>query len=104
MKARVFCGIAVLAMGSAVLVPACADNEISLAVRGVLQPSTDTCEVSATLDFPQFRVGVLDAAIRLEYWAALLVENQMVPRGDPNKVRSETSGMELYAADVEIQS
>jgi hypothetical protein len=103
MKARIFSAMGFLALSTALLVPACAKNESSIAIRGVLTPTPDTCQVTATIDFPQYRVGVIDVALRSEYFAALLVENQLVARGDPNKLRTETSSIELYAADVQLQ-
>jgi hypothetical protein len=98
---RFTAALMVLAAG-AVLAPACADNESTLFVRAVIAPSEDTCIVSADPGGTFLMGGVLDAALGGEYNAALLVGNQLVPRGNPDQLRTETSRIQLYAADVEV--
>ncbi len=82
----------------------CADNESSLFVRGVMLVDPKTCVVTPDPEGVFIAGGRLDAAISLGYTGALLVGNQLVPRGDGENLRTETSRVELYAADVSIQS
>lgn len=103
MKRPLFGALGLLIAGTAVLVPACAENDSSLAIIGVLVPTTDTCLVVADITSPQYKEGTFDVAIGYQYAASVLVENQMVPRGDPNKLRTETNSVQLYSADVQVQ-
>jgi hypothetical protein len=103
MTRSLFGALGLLIAGTVVLVPACAENDSSLAIVGVLVPTPDTCTVVADLTSPEYKEGVFDVAIGYEYASSVLLENQMVPRGDPNKLRTETSTIQVYAADVQVQ-
>jgi hypothetical protein len=47
-------------------------------------------------------VGNVDAAYTSEYSCVTLVENQLVARGNVNELRTETSSVSLYEADVQV--
>jgi hypothetical protein len=97
-------GAALVLTGGAALLASssgCADNESSLYVRHVLA-GDETCVFTADPEAAFIGGGVLDVAFRSEYHAALLVGNQLVQRGEPEKLRTETSRITLYAADVSI--
>jgi hypothetical protein len=81
---------------------ACVKNESSLFVKGCAVIPTDTCMVVATADTPLFGGGLLDTLYTSEYTCALLVGNQLVPLGDPNTDRTETSRVLLTSADINI--
>jgi hypothetical protein len=47
--------------------------------------------------------GTLDVALRLQYNAALLVGNQLVPRGNASQLKTETSRIAMQGAVVRVQ-
>jgi hypothetical protein len=93
---------ALLAAAAAVLPAACARNDSSIFVRGCAVRPRDTCSVTASLTTSLQFGAFIDAAYAQEYSCFALVENQIVPRGDPNKLRTETSGVQLYQAEVAL--
>jgi len=84
----------------AALAPACVDNESSLFIRYVAQPSCDL----VTTDSPEIGQGYLDTRYQCGYSAVLIVGNQLVKRGDDNKLQTETSRVEIKGADVQVLS
>jgi hypothetical protein len=88
---------------AAATLPSCADNESTLAIRGVLALSADTCTTTADPSAELQFNGIIDTALAGEYTAMFLVMNQLVPRGDPNLLRTETARVQLVTADVRIQ-
>lgn len=98
-------GATVLLCGGGLLstTSGCADNESSIYVRDVLA-GDESCIFRADPESTFIGAGSLDVAIRGEYHAALLVGNQLVRRGDPEQLRTETSRVTLYAADVTLLS
>jgi hypothetical protein len=92
--------------GAALLVPACAHNDSSLFIQGVLAPPqsaatsgcvfttdpTQAIESSGTLD-----VGVTDA-----YYAEYLVANQIIPQSNQDQLQTETSTINIQGAVVKI--
>lgn len=99
---RVAAGLMLLGTSS-IFAPACAENESSLFVRGVMAPEATSCLFPAPSgDAIQLFAGSLDLAVASVYTAGLIVGNQLVRRGDEDKIRTETSRIELYAADVTI--
>jgi hypothetical protein len=98
---RMAAGLMVLAAGS-ILAPACADNESSLFVRAVQVPDEMCNYPAASEDVPVWLGGSMDVRVRSSYTAALIVGNQLVRRGEEEQIRTETSRIQLYAADVAI--
>lgn len=98
---RMAAGLMVLGAGS-IMAPACADNESSLFIRAVQVPD-EMCVFPApgTEDIGLLN-GILDVRIRSTYVAAMIVGNQLVRRGDEEQIRTETSRIHLYAADVTV--
>ena len=98
-------GALVLLAGSAAILPsACANEDTSIFIRQCLAVPTDTCLATASITSPFIGVGHIDAAYaaRGTYECFALVENQMVPRGDPNTLKTETDGVQLYEANVQV--
>jgi hypothetical protein len=97
-----------LATSAAVFAPACAANESSIYVRALMSTPTDTCLVEADPSGAQLSSGVLDvsfqSALASGYSGALLVANQLVRRGDPDLLRTETSKLQIYGADITIRN
>jgi hypothetical protein len=96
--------VALLAAGGALLSSACVRNESSLFIRSCLAVPRDTCTVQASTNSAFISDGVIDAAYveRAEYVCSALIENQLVARGDPTKLRTETSRINLYQAEVQV--
>jgi hypothetical protein len=103
--ARASAGL-LLAVASAVLPSACADNEASLFVQGVMVPSDiDSCEYAAASATSKLLLkSVLDVSAFSQYDALLLVGNQMVQRGNEDKLRAETGNIAVHSADVRIEN
>jgi hypothetical protein len=93
---------ALLAVGAAVLSSACVKDESSLIVVGCLTVPHDTCEVQASTNSAFNPEGTIDAAVAAEYKCYALFENQLVQRGDPNTLKTETSRIEVYQAEVQV--
>jgi hypothetical protein len=91
---------------AAVSLGACADNDSGMFVRGVLALQAPDCEAVADPTSPHWFEGVYDLAVRSElgYSAVLLVGNQLVPRGSPDQLRTETSRVVIEGAEVALLS
>jgi hypothetical protein len=74
---------------AAIVFSACADNESTLFVHGVLHVKPPLCTV-------------LDVSLRRNYEAALLVGNQYAPRGNKQQLRTETTRVVLTGAEVTL--
>ena len=94
-------GVSALAAVLALAGAACADNESSLYIRHVQVPNDD-CIVEPDPESLFLTSGVIDAAVRAEYSATLLIGNQVVGRGDSDQLRTETSKIHIYEYDVRI--
>lgn len=79
----------------------CADNRSTLFIAGVLA-KTEDCTV--TFDPGQARIGrgLMDRQFAGSYTPPLLVGNQMVPQGNNNQLRTETSRITLEGAEVRL--
>lgn len=81
---------------------ACVDNDSSMYVEGVLLLSPPACEVQADPSATQLLRGTLDVAFLQSYQGAVLVANQLTPRGVKNQLRTETQGVELSGAEIVV--
>ena len=85
-----------------VLGPGCADNRSSVFTLGALAIPQDTCEWTND-DNNAFRpAGRLDVAVSNEYWIPILIGNQLVRRGNAATLRTETSRVSFYEAEVSL--
>lgn len=88
------------------LVPACATNDMSVFVRGALAPSpnrqNNLCVYTDDPQQPQVLEARLDIGVRDNYFAVLLVGNQMMARGDPLLVRAESNRFHVNGAVVRV--
>lgn len=94
--------VAFLAAGGALVSSACVANESSFFIRQCLVVPRDTCEVQATTNSSVYSDGSIDALYRGEYVCMALIENQLVLRGNATTLRTETSRISVYAADVQV--
>jgi hypothetical protein len=87
----------------ALLTTGCVDNDSTLFIVQVQAASVEN-ECTITPDpGALFRSrGLLDLSLQRSYGAGLLVGNQLVRRGDANRLRTETGRVQLYQADVEV--
>jgi hypothetical protein len=98
-------GALVLLAGVTALLPAaCANEDTSIFIRGCLAVPHDSCTVTASITANFTLEGEIDAAYagRGTYECFALVENQMDPTGDPNTLQTETDGVQLYEAEVQV--
>lgn len=81
----------------------CADNRSTLYVVGVLAPPTGSdCGVAYDPGQPRIGRGTMDVFFTDQYSPHLLVGNQMVPQGNNDQLRSETSRIDLREAVVSL--
>jgi hypothetical protein len=101
--------VSVFVAGLAVsaIVPACADNNQTVFIRGFLAPSTNrqnnTCVYGDDPSQPQLFASTMDVGITDSYFAVLLFGNQLIPRGDPNNNRAESNRVVMSGAVVKVQ-
>lgn len=94
---------ATLLVAAAGMLPAsCARNDSSIFIRGVLVPTRADCTLQISTNPALNLEGTIDAAYAGEYLATVLVENQLVARGNPTSLKTETSGVQLYDAEVQV--
>lgn len=88
-------------------VPACATNDQTIFIHGVLAPSTNrqggACLYTADPTQPLLFEPVLDLGLTDSYNAVLLVGNQLIPRGDPTNNRAESNRIHINGAIVKVQ-
>jgi hypothetical protein len=96
------CALVFIAGVLATLPSACVANESSLVARACIAPDPTTGEVEFSPTSTFISSGVLDTAFRFEYVCQMLAVDQLVARGDPNKLRTETSRIVLQWADVQL--
>lgn len=94
--------VALLVAAAAVMPAACATNDSSIAIRGMLAVSRTDCTFQLSTTSEIDLAGEIDAAYAGEFVAVLLVENQMVPLGNPSTVMTETDSVQLSKAEVQV--
>jgi hypothetical protein len=82
----------------------CVQNESSLFVQGVLALDSGDCTASPDPGAELLASGTMDRWLTDRYMGALLVGNQMVPRGSADQIRTETARVSLRGAEVRISS
>lgn len=90
-------GVTVLATAS------CADNDSSLFIKGAMAP-TGECIFEAEGDAALALTGIMDVAYASTYTLPLLVGNQLIARGDADKLRTETARVVIRGAVVNVLS
>lgn len=81
----------------------CVDNDSSLFITQVQARTVDNECVATNDPSAPFRTrGLLDVSLQQSYVAPLLLGNQLVRRGNPDRLRTETGRVQLYQAEVEV--
>jgi hypothetical protein len=91
--------------GMALLAPACAHNDSSFFLQGVLAPpqsSTNGCLFTDDPTQAEEPSGVLDVGVTNEYFAEFLAGNQIIPQGNQDQLMTETSRIVIQGAVVRI--
>jgi len=82
----------------------CVQNESSLFVQGVLALEEGDCSTTADPGADLLANGIMDRLLTDRYMGALLVGNQMVPRGSADQIRTETARVSLRGAEVRLSN
>jgi hypothetical protein len=102
---HVFVAVVSLA-GIGVIDSACAHNDESIFIRGVMAPPSvgvgTQCVYTADPTLPELGSGVLDVALRSSYNATILVGNQLLPQANPDQARTESNRVVLQDAVVTV--
>lgn len=96
--------VSALAMlgGASLLVPSCADNGVSLFIRGVIAIQAPDCVAKPDADATLWSSLYFDSAIATQVDVPLLVGSQLFGRGDPKTSRGEPNRIQLSGAEVEL--
>lgn len=76
----------------------CVETRSSFYIESVVAQSCDP----VTPESDRTAIGTIDVKYQCEYLAWLVIGNQLVRRGDDNKLQTETSRIQLTAIDVQI--
>jgi hypothetical protein len=94
---------ALLAAGAALVPSSCARNDSSIFIRACLATTDRTgCQFMVQETSAEIFRGSVDAAYAGEYTCFAAVENQLVAQGNATTLRTETAGVELYEAEVQV--
>lgn len=93
-----------LAIAGAASASGCADNDSSLYIQGVMLLEPPDCVARAQAQANLLLGGVMDVGVNRQYRATLLVGNQQAPRGQKQRLRTETSRVTLRGAEVSLEA
>lgn len=87
------------------LVGGCAENRSSLYIEAVMyiDPLGSECIADPSGDSAFLPGGTVDLLIRSDYYAPLLVGNQLYPVGNGARLRTETNRIQVESADITIE-
>ena len=92
-------------ISTALVASACAHNDASIVVHGVLAPPlplNGVCTYTADPTQAEESSGVLDIALLASYTPEVLVGNQLIARSDNVNVKAETARVTLQGAVVHL--
>lgn len=99
--------IAVACLVGSVL-PACATNDQTIFIRGVLAPSANrqggSCVYNGDATQALLFQPTMDVGLTNSYSAVLLVGNQLIPRGDPQNNRAESNRVRINGGIVKVSN
>ncbi len=98
----------VAGLAASAVVPACADNNQTVFIRGFLAPSANRqnsiCLYTDDPQQPQLFNSRMDVGITDSYFAVILFGNQMNPRGDPQNNRAESNRIQIFGGVVRVEN
>lgn len=101
---RLISTASVLAVATLLATASCADNDSTLFIKGAMFASGGECVFEAEGDAPLLPSGTMDVAYASTYVMPLLVGNQLIARGDADKLRTETARVVIRGAVVNVLS
>lgn len=101
---RLITTASVVAVATLLATASCADNDSTLFIKGAMLSSGTECVFEAEGDAPLLPSGVMDVAYASTYVMPLLVGNQLIARGDADKLRTETARIVIRGAVVNVLS
>lgn len=93
-----------LATTTVLAAASCADNDSTLFIKGSMLSVGNECIFEAEGDAPLLPSGVMDVAYASTYVMPLLIGNQLIARGDADKLRTETARVVIRGAVVNVLS
>src|SRR5438876_2345318 len=96
---------AVLAVAAGAAFPACAHDDSTLYVQGVMYPpvpAAGICTYTVTISAPMISRGLVDAALTPSYTPMFLLGSQMKLQANPDNVKTETSRINIQGALVRV--
>lgn len=102
-----FLSLAVTGLVASAVIPACATNDQSIFIRGVIAPPQNrqngTCIYTDDAQQALLFQGTFDVGIKNDYFAVMLVGSHLIQRGDPtNGPRAESNRAHLDGAIVRV--
>ncbi len=100
--------VSLLVVGLAVssVLPACATNDQTIFIRNALAPAltrtNGICQYTSDPSQPQLFQATLDIGVADNYFAVLLVGNQLIQRADPQNNRAESNRIHINGAIVRV--
>ncbi|MEO8875560.1 MAG: hypothetical protein ABI461_08235 [Polyangiaceae bacterium] len=97
--------VAVAAFGALLGISACAHNDASLIVHGVLgppQPQNGVCSYTADPTQGEISTGTIDVGLLSSYTPEVLVGNQLIARADNVNLKAETARITMQGAVVHV--
>ncbi len=97
--------VAVLAAAAGSAVPACAHDDASIYVDGVLAPpppSGNVCIYNPDPTAAHIAQGYVDSALRSDYQPEFLLGSTLIQQGNANTPDSETARVEIQGAIVQV--
>jgi len=90
------------------VLPACATNDQTIFIRGVLAPSANrqggSCIYNSDPTQALLFEPLLDVGLTNSYSAVMLVGNQLIPRGDPQNNRAESNRVHINGGIVKVSN
>lgn len=91
-----------LLVGLSLGLGSCAHNDDMLVVIGAMSAQPPDCTFTSSSSAKLLLSGIVDVAFGSKYTAVLLVSNQLASRGAKNRLRAETSNINVNNAEVRL--
>lgn len=98
-----FLSAAALLGGMSLFAPSCAENGVTIFVKGIVSVKPPECVAKASSDVVLQSGLLFDTELTSSISVFLLVGSEMIGRGDPKTSRAEPNRVQIYQAQVELQ-